>query len=346
MNESLLLREIHEQPAALQNLLDAGRGDIRRAAAAIRACDPAFVTIAARGSSDNAARYAQYLLGAQNGLAVGLATPSLFSVYERPPRLTRSLVVGISQSGQSPDVVAVLRAGREQNALTLAITNDPESPLAQTAQHCILLHCGPERSVAATKTYSASLLAIALLGAELAGAQDRLDLLANVPRHVQALCERGGEFSAAGAAQKDMRSCVVLSRGYNYATAFEIALKLKELGYVLAEPWSAADFEHGPVALVEQGFALLAIVPPGPLAAPLSAQLAALRERGARLLVISAQAEALALADTAMSLPPLPEWMTPLTAVVPGQFFALGLTRAKGLSVDRPRGLRKVTRTR
>lgn len=346
MDESLLLREIHEQPEALQNLLDAGRGDIRQAASAIASYDPAFVTIAARGSSDNAARYAQYLLGAQNRLAVGLAAPSLFSVYQRPPRLSRSLVIGISQSGQSPDVVAVLRAGREQNALTLAVTNDPESPLAQTAQHCIRLHCGPERSVAATKTYTSSLLAIALISAELAGAQERLALLADLPRQVQALCERGDEFSAAGAAQRDMRSCVVLSRGYNYATAFEIALKLKELGYVLAEPWSAADFEHGPVALVEQGFALLAIVPPGPLAWPLTAQLAALRERGARLLVISAQAEALALADTALSLPPLPEWMTPLTAVVPGQFLALGLTRAKGLSVDRPRGLRKVTRTR
>ena len=268
MNDSRLQQEILEQPTALQRLLDEGRASVQAAAAAIRAFDPAFVTIAARGSSDNAARYAQYLFGAQNRLPVGLATPSLYSVYASPPRLQRSLVIGISQSGQSPDIVAVLRAGREQHALTIAITNDGESPLAQVADHCILLHCGPERSVAATKTYTSSLLAIALLGAELAQAQERLDLLTRIPQHVRALCERGEEFSAAGAAQRDMQSCVVLSRGYNYATAFEIALKLKELCYVLAEPWSSADFQHGPVALVEQGFALLAIVPPGPAGAP------------------------------------------------------------------------------
>lgn len=346
MSESLLLQEIMEQPAALQQLLDEGRDRIRAAATAIRDHNPLFVTIAARGSSDNAARYAQYLLGAQNGLAVGLATPSLYSVYDRAPRLRRSLVIGISQSGQSPDIVAVLRAGREQGALTLAITNDGESPLAQTAESCILLLCGPERSVAATKTYTSSLLAIALLDAELAGAAERLELLAGMPQQLQALCRRAEEFRAAGAAQADMGSCVVLSRGYNYATAFEIALKLKELGYVMAEPWSSADFRHGPVALVDQGFALLAIVPPGPLAAPLTGLLQELRARGARLLVISAQAEALALAHTPLPLPALPEWVTPLAAVVPGQFFALGLTQAKGLDADRPRGLRKVTRTR
>ena len=345
MNDSRLQQEILEQPAALQRLLDEGRASVQAAAAAIRAFNPAFVTIAARGSSDNAARYAQYLFGAQNRLPVGLATPSLYSVYASPPRLQRSLVIGISQSGQSPDIVAVLRAGREQHALTIAITNDGESPLAQVADHCILLHCGPERSVAATKTYTSSLLAIALLGAELAQAQERLDLLARIPQHVRALCERGEEFRTAGAVQRDMQSCVVLSRGYNYATAFEIALKLKELCYVLAEPWSSADFQHGPVALVEQDFALLAIVPPGPLAPKLIALLGELRGRGARLLVISAQPEALALAHTPLPLPALPEWLTPLVAVLPGQFFALGLTQAKGLDVDQPRGLSKVTRT-
>ena len=299
----------------------------------------------ARQLSDNAARYAQYLLGAQNRLAVGLATPSLYSIYDSPPRLRRSLVIGISQSGQSPDIVAMLRSGRRQGALTIAITNDGDSPLARTAEHRILLRCGPERSVAATKTYTSSLLAIALLGAELAGAQERLATLSRIPQQIKAICERGEEYLAAGAEQQAMRNCVVLSRGYNYATAFEIALKLKELGYVPAEPWSSADFRHGPIALVDAGYTLLAIVPPGPLAARLSTLLAELRERDARLLVISAEPEALALAHTPLPLPALPEWVTPLAAVVPGQFFALGLTRAKGLDVDRPRGLRKVTLT-
>jgi len=345
MSTSRLLQEILEQPAALQRLLDKGQARVRAAAQAIRRFDPVFVTIAARGSSDNAARYAQYLFGALNHLPVALATPSLFSIYASPPRLQRALVIGISQSGQSPDIVAVLRSGRAQGALTLAITNDEGSPLAQAAEHCILLHCGDERSVAATRTYTSSLLAIALLGAELAGAQERLALLTHIPQQVAALCARADEFIAAGAEQHAMRSCVVLGRGYNYATAFEIALKLKELGYVLAESWSTADFQHGPIALVEPGFTIMAIVPTGPPASKLVALLGVLRERGARLLVLSDRPEALALAHTPLPLPALPEWLSPLSAVVPGQFFALGLSQAKGLDVDQPRGLRKVTRT-
>src|SRR4030095_14338978 len=164
-----LEREIYEQPAALARLLAEGRGPILEAARAIRAFDPQWILIAARGTSDNAARYAQYLFGAHNGLAVGLASPSLLTIYEAFPRVGRALTIGISQSGQSPDVVAVLAEARRQGGATLAITNDPESPLAAGSEHWIVLTRRREYSVPATKTYTNQLLALAMLSAALDG---------------------------------------------------------------------------------------------------------------------------------------------------------------------------------
>jgi glucosamine--fructose-6-phosphate aminotransferase (isomerizing) len=168
-----LAREIAEQPAVLAGLLAAERGRAEEIAAALRTREIAFVTIAARGTSDNAARYAQYLFGARNHLPVALATPALFTLYGAPPDLRRGLVVGVSQSGESPDILAVLAEGRRQGAPTLALTNFPDSPLGRAAEFVLPLRAGPERSVAATKTYTAQLLALAMLSAALEGAAGR-----------------------------------------------------------------------------------------------------------------------------------------------------------------------------
>ena len=346
MNESRLQQEILEQPTALQRLLDEGRASVQAAAAAIRAFDPAFVTIAARGSSDNAARYAQYLFGAQNRLPVGLATPSLYSVYASPPRLQRSLVIGISQSGQSPDIVAVLRAGREQHALTIAITNDSDSPLAQVADHCIPLHCGPERSVAATKTYTSSLLAIALLGAELAQAQERLDLLARIPQHVQALCERGTEFSAAGAAQRDMQSCVVLSP--RLQLRHRLRNRAQAQGAVL-RAGRALVFGGLPARARRAGgtgFRIAGHRPARPRWRPNSPRCWASCADAARVCwSFPRSRKRWRWHIRRCRCPRCRNGSRRWSRCCPGQFFALGLTQAKGLDVDQPRGLSKVTRT-
>lgn len=347
MTTSILEQEIHEQPTVLRRLLTEGRVAAERAAARIRERDPRFVVIAARGSSDNAARYGQYLLGAANRLPVALATPSLFTLYHSPPRLESALVLAISQSGRSPDIVAVVEEGRRQGAMTLALTNDPTSPLAAAAEEVLLLQAAPERSVAATKTYTASLLALALLSALLADDRARLGQLAALPDWVTQALTLAPAAHAAAERYREMEVCAVLSRGYNYATAFEIALKMKELTGVVAEPYSSADFEHGPVALVERGFPVLAVVPQGVLETELTRFLRDLRRRGAELLVISALEEPLALAQTPLRLPEgVPEWLSPLVAVIPGQILALGLAQARGLDPDQPRGLQKVTLTR
>ncbi|MBM4466248.1 MAG: SIS domain-containing protein [Chloroflexi bacterium] len=347
MGTSHLEREILEQPQVLQRLLENERLAVDEIAATIRRRAPGFVVLAARGTSDNAARYGQYLFGAANGLPVALATPSLFTLYRKPPRLQEALVMAISQSGQSPDILAVIEEGQRQGALTLAITNDAASPLARAAEHVIFLHAGQERSIAATKTYTASLLAVAMLSTALAEDKERFRDLEALPALMSEVVASAPQIIRAAEPYRDIEACVVISRGYNYATAFEIALKLKELAYILAEPYSSADFEHGPMALVERGFPVLAVVPDGCVAEELVDLLRRLRERGARLVVIADRDDALALAQTPLPLPAgVPEWLSPLLAVVPGQLFTLGLIEAKGLDPDRPRGLRKVTLTR
>jgi glucosamine--fructose-6-phosphate aminotransferase (isomerizing) len=336
-----------EQPEVLRRLLEVEHPVISEVAAAIHTYAPHSMVIAARGSSDNAARYGQYLFGEANGLLVALATPSLFTIYDAPPRLDKAVVLGISQSGQSPDIVAVVKEGRSQEALTIAITNDPDSPLASAAEYVISLHAGRECSIAATKTYTASLLALAMLSAALAEEAKRERAIETLPDAVSELLTSARAIIEAAERYRYMEACVVVSRGYNYATAFEIALKLKELTYVLAEPYSSADFWHGPVALVEHGFPVLAVVPEGCVAEELIGFLHKLREREAELVVISDRDDALALAQTPIPLPRgVPEWLSPLVSVVPGQLFALGLTLAKGFDPDHPRGLRKVTLTR
>jgi glucosamine--fructose-6-phosphate aminotransferase (isomerizing) len=343
-----LEREIGEQPAALAGLLAAGRGEVEAIAAALRARGAVeFVVIAARGTSDNAARYAQYLFGALNRLPVALATPSLYTLYAAPPRLERALVIGVSQSGESPDVLAVVAEGRRQGAPTLAITNAPESPLARAAEFVLPLRAGAERSVAATKTYTAQLLALAMLSAALAGDEARWRELAAVPAAVEGALALDAEVRQRAERYRYLDRLVTSGRGYCYGTAFELALKLKETCYLLAEPYSPPDFLHGPVAIVDDGFPALLVAPDGAAFDDLLAFGRALHERGAELIAISDRADLLALAQTPLRLPvSLPEWLAPLAAIVPGQLLALHLARTRGLDPDQPRGLRKVTLTR
>jgi glucosamine--fructose-6-phosphate aminotransferase (isomerizing) len=341
-----LEKEILEQPEAIRRLLSAEGDNVRHIAEAIRRRSPHFAMFVARGSSDNAARYGQYIFGINNGLPVALATPSLYTLYGKPPRLDNALVLAVSQSGQSPDIVSVVETGRQQGAVTVAITNDMQSPLAAAAEYCIGLQARTEKSIAATKTYTTSLISLAMLSTLLAEDEGSYRGLQDVPEFITEVTATTADTIRATERYRYMEACVVLSRGYNYATAFEIALKLKELTYVLAEPYSSADFQHGPVALVERGFPVLAVVPDGALAAELVDFLKKLRDRGAELVVISAQSDALSLAQTRLPIPPsIPEWLSPVVAVVRGQLFALGLTLAKGFDPDHPRSLRKVTLT-
>jgi glucosamine--fructose-6-phosphate aminotransferase (isomerizing) len=339
--------EILEQPEVLARLLERQWETAQAAAAAARARACPAVFLAARGSSDNAGLYAKYLWGAHNRLPVALAAPSLFTLYARPPVIKDMLVVGISQSGQSPDIVSVIREGRAQGALTLAITNDPESPIADAAEFVIDTCAGSERAVAATKTYTAQLMAVAMLSAALGDTPEYRHDLARAADLVAQTLEFNRDLAPVAARYSSLSRCVVLGRGYNFATAYEWALKLKELAYVAAEPYSSADFQHGPVAMLSQGFSVLAVVPHGAVFGDVLALLDSLvSEHGVRLVAISDDEKALALASEPIRLPSgVPEWLTPLVSVVPAQLFCYHLTRAKGLDTENPRGLNKVTAT-
>jgi glucosamine--fructose-6-phosphate aminotransferase (isomerizing) len=342
-----LEREIAEQPDGLQRFLNEEQAHIAEIAREIRRAQPRYAVIIARGTSDNAARYAQYTLGALGKLYAGLATPSLTTLYDTTPRLDDALVIGISQSGQSLEPTRVLEVAHAHGArLTLSITNDATSPLAQVADHHIALHAGPEISLAATKTYTAQLLAIATLAASLSDDDGWAQALGRVPEWIRRTCDLHAQTPAAGARYTFMSHCVTLARGFNYCTGFEIALKLKELTYVVAEAYSSADFQHGPKAIVEPGFPVIVIAPEGKAFPTMVESVDLLAQRGADLTIISNNPALLEGARLALPIPAdIPEWLTPITAVIPGQLLAFGLSQARGIDVDSPRGLHKVTIT-
>lgn len=342
-----LIHEMHEQPEVLNTLLDSQAGTVNQIAEAIRQKRPSFVYLAARGSSDNAGIYAKYLLGSFVGLPVAMATPSLFTLYDRQLTLKDGLILGISQSGESPDIVKVLEEGRQQGALTAAITNMTDSPLAQSADFVLDICAGQEKAVAATKTYTASLMAIAMLVAALSDHPAMYDELSKIPTAVQMALDVEDRVARATERFRYMEHCVVLGRGYNYATAFEWALKLKELTYTVAQPYSTADFRHGPIAMVEPGFPLMAVAPHGVVFPDMEELLARLNnELRAELVVISDDESALSQAKAPLPLSRnIPEWATPIVSIVLAQLFCYHLTRIKGFDPDVPRSLNKVTRT-
>lgn len=337
--------EIGESPAVIERLLDEGAAPIEAATRAVRSRGIDLVVVAARGTSDHAGIYAQYALGARNGLPVALAAPSLASVYAATPRLHNALVLGISQSGRSPDIVAVLADARRQGALTVAITNEPSSELAGAAEFTVPISAGQELGVAATKTYLASIFAVAMLSGALSGDPASRATLRALPAAVRAALGAEERAAALAASRAGDERCVVLARGFQYATARELALKVKELAYVLADPYSAADFQHGPIALVTPGFPVAAVVTTGPTVPGLLELLGRLRAWKARLLVISDVPDALALGDGIPLPKGMPEWLAPIVAIVPGQLFAYHLAVARGIDPDRPRNLSKVTLT-
>jgi glucosamine--fructose-6-phosphate aminotransferase (isomerizing) len=340
--------EIHEQPACLEGLLRTQRKTAEQIAVAIKKRDIRFVFVAARGTSETAGRYANYLWSAVNRLPVAFAAPSLFTYYNQPPQLRSALVVGISQSGRSPDIVSVLTEGKRQGCLTLAVTNDVNSPLANAGDFVLDIGAGDENAVAATKTYSTELMALAMLSTAMKHDNARWEELSKVPEWMQIALQQDTDVNVKAQKYRSVSDCVVLGRGYNYPTAYEWGLKLKELTYIRAASYSSADFMHGPIALVDGSFPIFSVVTKGAVANSLIDILRELRYgRAAQLLVITDVNEARDLAHTSLEIPSeIPEWLSPLVSIVPAQLFCYHLARAKGCDTESPRGINKVTETR
>ncbi|MFZ0216775.1 MAG: SIS domain-containing protein, partial [Candidatus Dormiibacterota bacterium] len=309
----------------------------------LRAARPPGLLIAARGTSDHAATYAKYLFEIRNRLPVALAAPSAFGLYQAPPRVGAYCVVGISQSGASEDICTVLEESQAQGALTIALTNRPRSRLGRAADHVLPLDAGPERSVPASKTYTATLLLVAMLSQALDPDPAFAEALQRTPAALERALRPELDLPPLAHALDGPR-LAVLGRGYHLATAQEIALKIMETSYSVAEARSVADFLHGPLAIVEPGFAILLLEAAGPTRRQMRALARQLGELGARVVTISDRPVAGPLALTLRT--GLPEALTPLPYAIVGQRLALQLARDRGADPDRPRSLHKVTSTR
>ena len=350
--------EIQEQPQVFERILREGRPRIVEVAQAIRRRQPRFVLFVARGTSDNAALYAKYLVETRLGLPAGLVSPSTVTIYDTHPDLRDVLFIGVSQSGGSPDLVEPMNRAGACGAITLAVTNAPESPLAQAAEFQIDVLAGPERAVAATKTYTAELLSLFLIVEALRAASSLApcgpwfgaptedgDASESLPQQAQAVLALDPEVGRLAVRYRFAEHLVVTARGYNYPTARETALKLMETSYLVADGFSTADLLHGPMAMIGRGFPVIAIVPGGRGSAAVHSILERLRELRADVLVVGG-ADAPQLGTIGLVLPELgPEILTPLLTILPMQQLAWHLARERGIDPDQPRGLEKVTET-
>ena len=340
----LMLDEIREQPLVLERLWREEGAAVRALARRLRARRPPAVVLAARGTSDNAALYGRYLIETRLGIPVSLAAPSVVTLYGARVRWRGMVAIGLSQSGRSPDIVRFIEATRDAGALTVAITNSPRAPLARAADEVLVLHAGRERSVAATKTYTAQLTMLSLLVAHTA--EDRRLIRAHeaLPDAVASALETVPAVTDAAAHLSQASECLVTSRGYNFATALEAALKLKESSRMVAEALSSADLLHGPIAVVERDFPVIVVAPRGRALGHLSGVLRRLLRRRARTVVLSSVPRLLASAAVPVRLPDVQEEaLSPHVYIVPLQLLAYHTARLRGLDPDRPQGLRKVT---
>ncbi|MEA2518923.1 MAG: hypothetical protein QOF49_1003, partial [Chloroflexota bacterium] len=349
--------EIEAIPAVVARFLAQSQSEVAAAAAAIAAADPGWVSLLARGTSDHAAIHLRYLIEAELGIPAGMAAASTVTIYGAHLRWRGGLVIAVSQSGRSPDLIAVLEAARAGGALTVAIVNDAGSPLATAADHVIDCRAGEELSVAATKSYVAQVAAGVALVAALSARPDLGRALPRMPEILAMALD-----VAAGAVHDDARiveqfaaseRSIVIGRGYEFPTALEIALKLKETSRLFAEGYSSADFSHGPVVLTGPGVPILAIRPDGRMGPLVDEGIEAARATGSRPWIVGgAELGAAAWASDpdqmiVLPLPPdLPAPLASLATILPGQLLAEAVARRRGLDPDAPPGLRKVTLTR
>ncbi|MBJ8347572.1 SIS domain-containing protein [Antrihabitans sp. YC2-6] len=335
--------EIAEQPEVWRRLLTDGAAAIAAASAQIVDRAPRFVLFVARGTSDHAALYAKYLVEINHGLPAGLVSPSTMTVYGARPDLRDVLYIAVSQSGGSPDLVRSVEVARQQGALTLSITNNAESPLAAAADIHVDVLAGAERSVAATKSYTAELLALYLLlervrggdGAEAAALPDLGARVLESDDLVHGVAQR----------YRFAQRLITTGRGYSYPTAREAALKLMETSYLSAQAFSGADLLHGPLATVDPQVPVLAIVPEGAGGQAMAPVLSRLAERNADVFGVGSAALLENLAG-GIALPGgVPDALSPLLEILPLQQLAMHLAIARGENPDKPRGLYKVTET-
>lgn len=342
-----MLKEINQQPEVLKRSMQSNENTVKSLVESIRQRDIKSVYIAARGTSDHAAVYGKYVIEILTGIPVGLAAPSVFTLYNKKVHLKNSLVIGISQSGKAADVLEVVKSANSTGAITASITNDPLSPLARKAQFHLDCNAGPELSVAATKTFTAQMLLMAQLASEWSEDDETRKKLPLVPEKVLYTLDKIEDIKKAVKKYVSMNECFILARGVNYAAALECALKIQETTYIRAKAFASSDFYHGPLALVDKNIPVIIFAPTGPSLQDSITLINRLKEDNVEIIAVSNSEEVLASAACGLSIPYTDnDIISPFPNVVVAQIFACEMALAKGLNPDKPRRLSKVTITK
>jgi glucosamine--fructose-6-phosphate aminotransferase (isomerizing) len=340
-----MLEEIRHQPEALERTLRSEFPHAEKFKAVLAKARPRLIVLVARGTSDNAAQFGRYLLEITTGIPVSLCAPSVQTLYRAQLDFTDTLVIAISQSGESTDTNEVLKMARARGAMTVGITNENKSTLTKLAERVFLVRAGKERSVAATKTYTGQIMMLYLMAYALGG-DLKIDDLRRIPEYAAEALKLDDDMAALAGRYRFMDHAVVVGRGLNYSNAFEFALKLMETCYVVAERFSSADFLHGPIALVEANFPMFVFAPSGVTWPGMKDTIAKLQLLRAETVVITDEANRSVAAPRIIRIPvKLPEILTPVPYIVPAQLLAARLAAEKGLDPDKPRTLNKITRT-
>ena len=338
-----MLQEISEQPEVLERTIASEREKLVGIGDFLRQKEIDLIILVARGSSDNASLFGRYLLEVTTGIPVSLAAPSVYTLYNAKMRLKHAVVIGVSQSGEGDDINHVLDSAKAAGAFTMAITNEAESTMAKLADETLLIHAGREKSVAATKTYTGQMLHFYLLAS--AVGDKRIDYY-KIPELTSKALEVKAKVEEIAQRYAFMDNCVVVGRGMNYGNSYELALKLMETCYVVAERFSSADFFHGPLAIVERRFPVIMFAPNGVTKKSNVDLLNRLKELNADSLSITNDDEIAGLSGQSIMMPAeADEFLSPIPFIVPAQLFAAYLAEAKGLDPDSPRSLAKVTKT-
>lgn len=342
-----MLKEIMEQPSVLERCIRENTEAIREIVSEIRKRSIQWVCIAARGTSDHASIYGKYIMETQVGIPVAFAAPSVFTLYNKTLQFKNGLVIAVSQSGKAADALEVIRSANKQGALTVSITNTPDSPLAVESKYHLYCSAGLEESVAATKTFTSQMMLFAQLTAEWAKNGAMAESLLQVPENVSCVLENSSVIESAAPRYRFMNECFVLARGTNYAIAKESALKIQETTYARAKAFATSDFQHGPIAMIDRNIPVIIYAPNGPSFGDTSAMIDRLTENNIELIVVSNNENALGKGTTAFAIPQTDDdIVSPFYNAVVAQLFACNLSLTKGLNPDSPRMLQKVTVTK
>jgi len=338
-------QEILEQPIILSKISDTNLNIIKEISKIVKRNKIGNIVVAARGSSFNASVYFKYLCEIYSGLSVTFAAPSVTTIYGAQLKFINCLVLGVSQSGKAKDCIAVLKAANKQNCVTVAVTNDENSEMAKEAKYHLFLDAGLEKSVAATKTFTAQMYLLANLASGIRENENLMLNLTKVSSLVFDVINRNKEIIELSKKFINVNDLYVLARGINYATCLETALKIQETSYVKAKGIAISDFYHGPMAVLDEKTNVLLIAPSGKTYKDAEAVAAKIKNLNGYLTVFTDSAELSKLSDTSIILPKCDESISPFAYVTCSQLFCLYLSLLKKIDPDNPRNLQKVTVT-